>query len=51
MAANEITVPVIEEVVVAPLRRPADRANRRRERRERRREAEERAIGDRLLKS
>ncbi len=33
MAANEITVPVIEEVVVAPLRRPADRANRRRERR------------------
>lgn len=33
-AATEITVLVIEPVVVPPLRRPADRANRRRERRE-----------------
>ncbi|MDA9445637.1 MULTISPECIES: hypothetical protein [unclassified Bradyrhizobium] len=43
MAVNEITLPVIEQAPIPPLRQLANRAKRRRERRERRREARERA--------
>jgi len=43
VAVNAITLPVIDQVPVPPLRQPAVRAKRRRERRERRRDGRERA--------